>query len=165
MAFARSVANKVVFMADQGIYEEGPPEQVFDAPQKEKTRTFVNKLKVLEEELTAGSLDVYAFMSRVRQYCVPYGFSSRQMNLINSVCDELVIPILRAQGGRILFRLRCSEKTSFKDVYLGIPGLAQSPLEHPAVDELGVRILRGLMAGETCEVGPEGALLHLTIAE
>ena len=41
MDFARSVADKVIFMADGVIEEMGTPEQVFDHPQSEKTRSFI----------------------------------------------------------------------------------------------------------------------------
>ena len=41
MGFAKSVADKVIYMADGVIEEMGTPEQVFDNPQSEKTRAFV----------------------------------------------------------------------------------------------------------------------------
>ena len=41
MDFARSVADKVIFMADGVIEEMGTPEQVFDNPMSEKTRSFI----------------------------------------------------------------------------------------------------------------------------
>ena len=43
MDFAKSVADKVIFMADGVIEEMGTPEQVFDNPQSEKTRAFLTK--------------------------------------------------------------------------------------------------------------------------
>ena len=43
MEFARKVADKVMFIADGLIEEWGTPEQVFDNPQSEKTRSFLNK--------------------------------------------------------------------------------------------------------------------------
>ena len=43
MEFARSVADKVIFMADGIIEEIGTPEQVFGNPQSEKTRVFLSK--------------------------------------------------------------------------------------------------------------------------
>lgn len=42
MNFARDVANRVIFMADGYIVEEGPPEQVFGNPREERTRQFLN---------------------------------------------------------------------------------------------------------------------------
>ncbi len=41
MNFARSVADKVIFMADGVVEEMGPPEQVFGNPQSEKTKAFL----------------------------------------------------------------------------------------------------------------------------
>ena len=41
MEFAKSVADVVIYMADGVIEEIGPPEQIFDNPQSEKTRAFL----------------------------------------------------------------------------------------------------------------------------
>ena len=41
MEFAKSVADVVIYMADGVIEEMGPPEQIFDNPQSEKTRAFL----------------------------------------------------------------------------------------------------------------------------
>jgi len=43
MAFARAVADRVVFMDGGSIIEEGPPEQIFGAPLHERTRAFVSR--------------------------------------------------------------------------------------------------------------------------
>jgi polar amino acid transport system ATP-binding protein len=45
MGFARDVADRVVFM-DQGVVvEEGPPKEVLLNPKEERTRTFLNRVK------------------------------------------------------------------------------------------------------------------------
>ena len=41
MEFAKSVADVVIYMADGLIEEMGPPEQIFENPQSEKTRAFL----------------------------------------------------------------------------------------------------------------------------
>ena len=41
MDFARAVSDVVMFMAEGVIEEMGPPEQIFDNPQSEKTRAFL----------------------------------------------------------------------------------------------------------------------------
>ena len=41
MEFARSVADVVIYMADGVIEEMGTPEEVFDNPKSEKTRSFI----------------------------------------------------------------------------------------------------------------------------
>ncbi|MEO7448543.1 MAG: amino acid ABC transporter ATP-binding protein [Humibacillus sp.] len=44
MAFAREVADRVVFMDGGVIVEEGPPGQVIGAPQHRRTRTFLKRV-------------------------------------------------------------------------------------------------------------------------
>ena len=43
MAFARDVANHVIFMDDGKILEQGDPEQVFEHPREERTRKFLSR--------------------------------------------------------------------------------------------------------------------------
>ena len=44
MAFAREVADRVIFMADGKIQEEGTPEEVFGNPQNPRTQAFLNSM-------------------------------------------------------------------------------------------------------------------------
>ena len=43
MAFARDVANQVIFMEDGHILEQGDPRQVFENPREERTRQFLSR--------------------------------------------------------------------------------------------------------------------------
>ena len=43
MAFAKDVANHVIFMDDGKILEQGDPEQVFEHPREERTRKFLSR--------------------------------------------------------------------------------------------------------------------------
>lgn len=45
MAFARDVADRVIFMDDGFIVEEGTPKEVFDNPKEERTRQFLARYK------------------------------------------------------------------------------------------------------------------------
>ncbi|GII02516.1 amino acid ABC transporter ATP-binding protein [Planobispora takensis] len=44
MAFARDVADRVVFMDGGVIVEDGPPDQVIGAPQHERTKSFLRRV-------------------------------------------------------------------------------------------------------------------------
>jgi len=44
MGFAREVANRIVFLDDGVILEEGPPEQIFNEPREERTRAFLKAI-------------------------------------------------------------------------------------------------------------------------
>ena len=44
MGFARAVANRMVFFDEGVIVEEGPPTQIFERPQHERTRRFLSQI-------------------------------------------------------------------------------------------------------------------------
>ena len=44
MNFAREVSDRVIFMADGVIQEEGTPEQIFNHPQNERTKAFLDNM-------------------------------------------------------------------------------------------------------------------------
>ncbi len=44
MGFARSVADRVIFMADGRILEQAPPQQFFSAPEHPKLRAFLGQI-------------------------------------------------------------------------------------------------------------------------
>ncbi|MGO1516977.1 MAG: amino acid ABC transporter ATP-binding protein [Arthrobacter sp.] len=44
MGFAREVGDRVIFMADGVVCEEGTPEQLFNDPQQERTKEFLSKV-------------------------------------------------------------------------------------------------------------------------
>ncbi|KAA0910563.1 amino acid ABC transporter ATP-binding protein [Pusillimonas sp. ANT_WB101] len=44
MGFARSVADRVIFMADGQVVEQAPPTQFFSNPQHDKTRSFLGQI-------------------------------------------------------------------------------------------------------------------------
>jgi polar amino acid transport system ATP-binding protein len=44
MGFARDVADRVVFMDGGVVCEEGPPAQIFEAPQQERTQNFLRRI-------------------------------------------------------------------------------------------------------------------------
>lgn len=48
MSFAQDVADKVIFMDDGVVVEEGKPEEIFSNPREERTRQFLSRIISLE---------------------------------------------------------------------------------------------------------------------
>jgi len=44
MGFARAVADRMVFIDEGVIVEEGPPSQIFGAPHEERTKQFLSQI-------------------------------------------------------------------------------------------------------------------------
>jgi len=49
MAFAREVADRIVFMADGVIEEQGTPEEIFDHPRSERMRQFLSRFHAAQQ--------------------------------------------------------------------------------------------------------------------
>ena len=94
MQFARAISNRVFYMDEGGIYEDGTPEQIFDHPQRELTRRFVKKLRVLELLIDSRDFDFIGAGSEIDRYCLQNEIFDRQRNHIRLVIEELVQQIL-----------------------------------------------------------------------
>jgi len=94
MKFAKEVSNRVFYM-DQGIiYEEGTPEQVFDNPQKELTQQFIRGLKVINFQISKHVV-LEEMMNTVFQYSikhmVPMKISEKVILILEEICYGLVL--------------------------------------------------------------------------
>ncbi len=52
MGFARSAATKMLFLEGGYLVEEGPPDQLFDEPEKERTKEFLRRITEAEAQGT-----------------------------------------------------------------------------------------------------------------
>jgi polar amino acid transport system ATP-binding protein len=55
MAFARDVADRVIFMRDGVVVEEGPAREVIEAPSQDATRSFLSHFHAGRSEAPAGT--------------------------------------------------------------------------------------------------------------
>lgn len=55
MGFAREAADRIVFLEDGVIAEMGPPEKIFNNPEKERTREFISKIARLHGKTEEAS--------------------------------------------------------------------------------------------------------------
>ena len=55
MGFARQVADRIVFMADGQIIEEGTPDHFFDNPSNERVKQFLGKMCIRDSQEAAYS--------------------------------------------------------------------------------------------------------------
>ena len=68
MRFAHSVSTRVFYMDEGGIYEEGTPEQIFENPQRERTRMFIRRLKTLELSISSADVDYVRFSNEIERF-------------------------------------------------------------------------------------------------
>lgn len=94
MKFARDVSSRVFYMDEKGIYEEGSPEQIFEHPQKTKTRAFIKKISSFEYEAAGRGFDLYELNARIEEFLKKQMFTERQIMNVQLVCEEILSGIL-----------------------------------------------------------------------
>jgi len=145
MNFAKNVATKVFYMDDQGIYESGTPSDIFDHPQKEKTKIFINKLKVFTCEYTVAEIDLYEIMKQVSEYCLKYDMNKRETSIINLICEEYLTNLMRraASDEKIIISVRYNENNNSKEIMLKDNFPAENHFESEDFDEVSARLIKG----------------------
>ena len=124
MAFARSIANRVFYMDEGEIYEEGTPEQIFEHPKREKTRQFVQKRKVLELAVTGMDYDFPGACSEIRNFCernqIPPKLSYRMQLAFEELIQQQLLPVLGDRSIQVLSEYApAEEKIAMSVRYLG----------------------------------------------
>ncbi len=94
MAFARSICNRVFYLDEGIIYEEGTPEEIFGSPKKEKTRRFIRQLKVLEFKIDPASFDVHHLYGQIDDFCIRNRIVEQTVKKIRLVIEEMCLQIL-----------------------------------------------------------------------
>ena len=94
MNFAKEVANRVMFFADGGIYEQGSPAEIFDAPKKEKTVAFIHKIKYFTYEITRKDFDLMQLQGGIQNFGEKYGLDQKRTYRLQICCEELIYELL-----------------------------------------------------------------------
>ncbi len=160
MQFARDVSNRIFYMDQGKIYEDGSPEQIFEHPQKERTRRFVQRIRTYEKEIRKRGFDYIGMLSEIEEFGRKQMLSQRTIYRINVVLEELCLqtlfPLLEDEEN-LTFRIEHSDKLGETriDIESGalpensaltkIDPLAQKLLLHAAdsmtQDETGIHLL------------------------
>ncbi len=91
MRFAHDVSTRVFYMDDGLNYEEGSPQVIFENPQKEKTRQFIQRLKVFEECITKADFDYVAAITHLEEFGRKQQINQKTIVNMQLVFEELLV--------------------------------------------------------------------------
>ena len=143
MKFAREVANRVFYMDQGGIYEEGTPEDIFDNPQKERTIRFIRHLKVFEETILSKDFDFIGLITKLEEFGRKNQMSQRVIYRIQALFEELCVQILRPEFTEcfeLKFSMEYAQEPDEVSLQLKYTGESFNPLESDK--EISVRIVQ-----------------------
>lgn len=114
MNFAKNVSNRIFFMNDKGIYEDGTPHQIFESPLKPKTKEFIYKIRTFNHIIEDRKFDLYALNSEIEGFLKNQLFDEKRINKVLLVCEEMIYNYVFKSFGDsfapVEFTLRYSEK-------------------------------------------------------
>ena len=158
MNFARAICNRVFYLDEGGIYEEGTPEQIFDHPLKEKTRRFIRRLKVLELEIRDRDYDYPGAQAEIIEYCEKNQIPRRMDTHLQLAFEEMVQQLLIPMPGKpeILATFEYSEEkgTAYFTVRYG----GEKKDVTAEGDLLALSVLKGVAESIQYAYHPEEAL-------
>ncbi len=154
MKFARDVSTRIFYMDQGELYEEGTPEQIFEHPQRERTRIFIRQLKVLHAERMSRDFDFPAFLTRLEEFGRKQQLSQRQIYAMQLVLEEVFLQKLlpaMEQAGKTDSGWDAALDVEYgeKEGYLQMRFSYGGPSYHPFLeeDDLSLRILTGITKG------------------
>ena len=144
MKFARQVCNRVFYMDQGGIYEDGTPERVFGDPQKELTRRFIRHINALEIVVEDRYFDFNGAVSSLTRYGLKNQVPPRSLYRIQAVFEELCQQILipRIENPKILFAAEYEEDSGKVSVSVHYNGEPFDP--RTSENTLAVQMISGL---------------------
>ena len=152
--FARSIATRVFYLDQGGIYEEGTPEQIFEHPQRDLTRRFIQKLRVLEFNIDSPYYDFAGAGTEIDRYCMQNDITPRTKYLIRLAFEELTSHILRPVLDRVPVRITIeySEQEDKAEVTAFYGGERFDPAQ--SGDGFSYKVLRSTVSSLTCHYDP-----------
>ena len=142
MRFARDVSTRVFYMDEGVIYEEGSPEQIFENPQKEKTRRFIKRLKTLTLDVNSPTFDLIGLSTQIEVFGRDNLLTPKLIRNLNLVFEELTSSSLvhRPETLPIHTEIEYSDVDETARMTMTYGGPAYNPLEDE--DSLSAMIVR-----------------------
>ena len=94
MRFAEKVSDRIFFVNEGVIYEEGTPHDIFHKPQKPATKVFINRLKTFTKTFDNEKIDLAKAQSEIEEFTHNQFMSFRYSMRLQLAFEELVYEML-----------------------------------------------------------------------
>ncbi len=140
MGFARDVSNRVFFMAEGVIYEDGSPEQIFDHPARSLTRAFAQRVRSYRYRIKNKDYDFYAMNGEIESFCSKHAVSKKLVQNLLLAIEETVVGYHAHNKEEFSLTVEYSEKLNSLLLAWGYGGEGRNILD--GLDELSIRIIQ-----------------------
>lgn len=145
MKFAREVSDRIFYMDECGIYEEGKPAEIFENPQKEKTKAFIRRLNIFNFEIKSIGFDMVAMNAQIEVFCQKYNVETKKVYYLQLLLEELIVEILKkcyayAQPD-ISYTIEYSDEKNETDICMTYRSDEYCPFGKPDIEEENLGML------------------------
>ncbi len=154
MDFARDVSTRVFYMDEGTIYEQGPPEQIFGDPQRERTRAFIHGVRAWSYAISSPDVDLFAMHGEINTFGEKQLLTRQAIYNLQLLSEELIqlfMPQLQ-EGMNFEFAVEYTEETGALTAWLNMPVGVPNPFEEAQGEsaqednELSVTLIKNLAA-------------------
>ena len=144
MKFARDVSNRVFYMDEGGIYEEGTPDEIFNSPKKEKTRVFIKRLRQLPLLIESADFDYIAYSSQLEMFGKENSLNDKTIRNLLLVFEESVKQNISAR--KDVFPIRVMTEFSETEDSVTLEAVYKGESYDPAKngDEISLRLVKNV---------------------
>ena len=115
MEFAKHVANRVFYMDQGGIYEEGTAEEIFEHPQRTNTRRFVRALRALEFDVDSKDFDFLGSQTLIADFAyknnMPKNLEEKLLAIMEELYQMIIIQPEEQNKMHVSFEYNAVEKS------------------------------------------------------
>ena len=156
MRLARDISTRVIYMDEGGVYEQGTPEQIFGAPQRERTRNFIFRIRSKEYSLEKDNIDLYEMLGSLEEFCRDRFLSRKASRNCRLTFEELVtsclLPKIEAGKGSAVIRVLAEEESGAVTLEAEYPSLMQDGDPIDSTDnELSMKIIENSAERVACD--------------
>ncbi|MEI6050925.1 MAG: amino acid ABC transporter ATP-binding protein [Bacteroidota bacterium] len=145
MEFARNISSRIFYMDEGVIYEEGTPQQIFDNPQREKTKTFIHRIRSYRYHISSINYDLYALQGEMESFCEKHILPKKVNGYAQLIAEEVLG--LQSDFSDIDLSLSYSEKAGSLELVCECSGMAANPFAEGTADnvnDIGLVLIKGL---------------------
>ncbi len=147
MRFAKEVSTRIFYMDEGIIYEEGTPQEIFENPQKTKTKAFIHRINTQTISLSRDSFDLYHFQGEIDAFANRQLLDHKKRHALQSVLEELLAEIIFPQIPKFSLEIGISEVTKNTEITLTWDAPYFNPFESLSPDAE----MAGMIIQKRCE--------------
>jgi polar amino acid transport system ATP-binding protein len=144
MEFARDASNRIFFMHEGRIHEQGPPDQVFDHPQSPLTRAFIQRVRSHVISISSADVDIFAIHGGLERFCEKHLITRDVALRLDLATEELIALLLPGLDSLGQFELRAEYSETDRSLVLSVslPKTFANPLDGTDIEsELNRQVL------------------------